>query len=84
MADLGVDLEADAAFTAQLARIRTASTLEAELPRTLQAELRPYQQEGFRWLARLSAWGAGAAAPCFKSTRTSSMVSTCMALFPAA
>ena len=26
----------------------------------MQAELRPYQEEGFCWLARLSRWGAGA------------------------
>ncbi len=34
--------------------------LEPELPSTLQAELRDYQLEGFRWLARLAHWGAGA------------------------
>jgi len=32
----------------------------AEVPTTLQAELRPYQREGFRWLMRMSALGAGA------------------------
>ncbi|MBF0128242.1 MAG: DEAD/DEAH box helicase, partial [Magnetococcales bacterium] len=31
-----------------------------ELPSTFTAELRGYQLEGFRWLARLSRWGAGA------------------------
>jgi SNF2 family DNA or RNA helicase len=30
------------------------------VPSTLQAELRDYQVEGYRWLARLAHWGAGA------------------------
>ena len=31
-----------------------------EVPSTLNAELRPYQEEGFKWLARLAEWGVGA------------------------
>ncbi|MDP2237244.1 MAG: DEAD/DEAH box helicase [Bacteroidales bacterium] len=30
------------------------------IPETLKAELRPYQEDGFYWMARLSEWGAGA------------------------
>ncbi|MBN2746820.1 MAG: DEAD/DEAH box helicase [Bacteroidales bacterium] len=30
------------------------------IPRNLEAELRPYQEEGFRWMSRLSSWEAGA------------------------
>jgi len=30
------------------------------VPKTLKAELRPYQEEGFSWMVRLSEWGAGA------------------------
>jgi SNF2 family DNA or RNA helicase len=30
------------------------------LPMTLQAELRPYQLEGFHWLSRMANWGVGA------------------------
>ncbi len=30
------------------------------VPETLNAALRPYQEEGYRWLRRLDAWGAGA------------------------
>ena len=30
------------------------------MPSTLRAQLREYQAEGFRWAARLAAWGAGA------------------------
>jgi SNF2 family DNA or RNA helicase len=41
-------------------RFDEAMSLQPEVPSTLQAELRDYQQEGFRWLARLAHWGAGA------------------------
>ena len=53
-------LEADAGWHAQHDRLRDAEAFEPELPSTLQAELRPYQRDGFRWLARLARWGAGA------------------------
>ena len=42
------------------ARFDAAQALEPAVPSTLQAELRPYQVDGFRWLARLAVWGAGA------------------------
>ena len=41
-------------------RLHAAESFEPELPSTLQAELRPYQLAGFRWLARLARWRAGA------------------------
>ena len=41
-------------------RIQKAGVLEADLPPTLQAELRPYQLEGYQWLTRIAALGAGA------------------------
>jgi len=45
----------------QLEKLREAPKLElTEPPSTLQAELRPYQLEGFRWLLRFSHWGFGA------------------------
>ena len=56
----GTKLDADAAWRAQQKRLRDADAFEPELPSTLQAELRPYQLDGFRWLARLARWGAGA------------------------
>jgi hypothetical protein len=48
------------AWRAQRARMAGARTLQPEPPSTLQAQLRDYQLEGFRWLARLAHWGAGA------------------------
>ena len=53
-------LDADEEWRARQQRLRDAQECEPEVPSTLQAELRPYQQEGFRWLSRLSRWGAGA------------------------
>ncbi len=50
----------DAAWKRHLKRIREARALDPAVPSTLQAELRPYQLDGFRWAARLAAWGAGA------------------------
>ena len=54
------DLTADQAWRERRARLAAAESFEPELPSTLQAELRPYQSDGFRWLSRLSRWGAGA------------------------
>ena len=39
---------------------RACATWSRSRPSTLQAELRDYQVEGFRWLARLAHWGVGA------------------------
>ena len=50
----------DAAWRSLRERAAAARALDPELPTGLHADLRPYQLEGFRWLARLSAWGAGA------------------------
>ena len=53
-------LTADGGWRTRRRKFREAETSEPLVPGTLQAELRPYQEEGFRWLARLSRWGAGA------------------------
>ncbi|MDE0003692.1 MAG: DEAD/DEAH box helicase [Rhodospirillaceae bacterium] len=54
------ELDADSGWQAQRGKFREAQAFEPRMPGTLQAELRPYQEEGFRWLARLSRLGAGA------------------------
>ncbi len=53
-------VDADDHWAKQVARFRQAQMLEAAVPSTLQAQLRDYQVEGFRWAARLAALGAGA------------------------
>lgn len=52
--------ESDVGWQTQLKRLEDARIFEPELPATLQADLRPYQEDGVRWLARLAAWGVGA------------------------
>jgi superfamily II DNA or RNA helicase len=44
----------------RVAAWRAASKATFEAPAHLRSVLRPYQAEGFAWLARLAAWGAGA------------------------
>lgn len=56
----GMTLDADKAWQGLLDRLAAVEELEPEIPSTLQAELRDYQIEGYRWLARLAHWGAGA------------------------
>ncbi len=53
-------LKADKHWKACWKQIEEAGDVVAEVPSTLNAELRDYQVEGFRWLCRLSHWGAGA------------------------
>ena len=56
----GADLTTDDEYDRLRSRVASAKAVEPEVPSTLRAELRPYQVEGFRWLARLAHWGAGA------------------------
>jgi superfamily II DNA or RNA helicase len=44
----------------RIARIHEAAELEPVVCSTLQAELRDYQKDGYRWLSRLAHWGGGA------------------------
>ena len=59
--DLGdsIKLKADASWTRCVQRMRQAGEVRAEVPTTLQAELRDYQRDGFQWMARLAEWGVG-------------------------
>lgn len=41
-------------------RFQRAQNLEPQTTPGINATLRPYQEEGFRWLSHLAAWGAGA------------------------
>ncbi len=60
LAEAGVRLSTPEAWTSLLTRLEAAHEFEPELPQGLQAELYPYQLQGYRWLARLAHWGAGA------------------------
>jgi superfamily II DNA or RNA helicase len=53
-------LEAASRWRELVARLDAARALDPALPEGFSATLRPYQMEGFKWLARLAAWGAGA------------------------
>ena len=53
------DLKADKAWRQFRERIGSAGSVAA-VPSTLQAELRSYQEEGFRWMSCLAAWEGGA------------------------
>ncbi len=50
----------DKKWTAFRKQLFEAGEIQPAVPKTLQAELRPYQEDGFRWMTRLSEWGAGA------------------------
>jgi SNF2 family DNA or RNA helicase len=54
------ELNADKRWKDHVKRLKEMEDFQPELPSTLQAELRDYQLEGFRWLARLAHWGVGA------------------------
>ncbi|NBC46793.1 MAG: ATP-dependent helicase [Gammaproteobacteria bacterium] len=56
----GMEVASSPAWEQLLARLAEVRELNPQLPSTLQAELRDYQAEGYRWLARLAHWGAGA------------------------
>ncbi|STQ91821.1 DEAD/DEAH box helicase [Iodobacter fluviatilis] len=54
------DLQSDAEWQAQVAKLDSLADFQPEVPSTLQATLRDYQLEGFQWLSRLARWGVGA------------------------
>ncbi|MCB9535713.1 MAG: DEAD/DEAH box helicase [Myxococcales bacterium] len=56
----GAEVEGPRAYRALVERARAAEDLQPAVPADLGATLRPYQREGFVWMARLTAWGAGA------------------------
>ena len=60
LTEAGVSIEGDKTYTSLKNKINKAETATYSVPKQLQAELREYQEEGFRWLARLNGWGAGA------------------------
>lgn len=56
----GVSLTTDSAYKNLLDRMEQARTAQVRIPKTVNADLRSYQKEGYQWMSRLSLWGAGA------------------------
>jgi len=52
--------DTDEHWKALRAKQVSAGDIHPEIPATLQTQLRPYQEEGFRWMVKLAAWGTGA------------------------
>ena len=55
-----IDIQHDEEFFKLRNRIEKAEEAVPETPANLKATLRPYQTEGYQWMMRLAAWGAGA------------------------
>ncbi len=55
----GTELSAGSDFRKAIERLRAAQALVPKLPKSLQADLRPYQEEGYQWAMRLAAAGLG-------------------------
>ncbi|MCH5174268.1 MAG: ATP-dependent helicase [Prevotellaceae bacterium] len=55
-----IELSLDEPLTAMRQRIIDCSEYTPDVPAELNATLRPYQVDGYLWMARLNSWGAGA------------------------
>ena len=55
-----IELSLDESLTAMRQRIIECSEYTPDVPTELNATLRPYQKDGYLWMARLNSWGAGA------------------------
>ncbi len=53
-------LAGDTAWRKRAVQLEQASSLEPQVPHGLQAQLRPYQRDGFVWMSRLAGAGFGA------------------------
>lgn len=56
----GLNAHTDGGYAAFKEKTKAAYNLTPEVPKGITAILRDYQKEGFRWMCRLDAWGAGA------------------------
>ena len=55
-----MDVEADSSLESLERKINESQSLEVSVPKEMNAVLRDYQLQGFRWMVRLDHWGAGA------------------------
>lgn len=56
----GITTQSDQEFRNAIEKLRATQAQEIPLPGTLQAELRPYQEDGYVWASRLAQAGFGA------------------------
>lgn len=54
-----IEVKAVAEWRAAVDRLHRAKKHDPQVPKELQANLRDYQIDGFKWLSRLAAWGVG-------------------------
>jgi superfamily II DNA or RNA helicase len=59
LGDGDIQFKAVKAWQQCVDRLARAESLDPQLPAGLDADLRDYQLEGFRWLRRLAEWGVG-------------------------
>ena len=55
-----VEADIDNKVTDTLDKMKEATAMEPTVPSGLKAELRDYQEVGYKWMVRLDHWGAGA------------------------
>lgn len=54
------DLQVPEVWSSLIAKVEASRSFEPKVPKGLKAKLRPYQEDGYRWIMRLLSWGAGA------------------------
>ncbi len=55
----GCEVERSEKWDRLRTRFDLSETIETDIPTELHAELRPYQEDGYRWMCRLAHWGVG-------------------------
>lgn len=55
-----IHVKRNAAVDALIQKMKDAEKLHPQVPKMLNAQLRNYQEVGFEWMSKLTAWGAGA------------------------
>jgi len=56
----GTEMQTDKFYKNIVKKIKEADKQTFDVPKGLKAELRDYQEDGYKWMMRLNSWGAGA------------------------